>query len=94
MGRWCFLPLFLSNFHCIVTDLTGELSMGYGGPSVIYLGNNLSTFQLQDYGIDFDDVNHPVKAFKCRCGSEFCRDKSRFSSKYMTVAFMMHLTVC
>uniref|UniRef100_A0A0E0K2J6 SET domain-containing protein n=1 Tax=Oryza punctata TaxID=4537 RepID=A0A0E0K2J6_ORYPU len=29
-----------------------------------------------DYGIDFDDVDHPVKAFKCRCGSEFCRDKA------------------
>ncbi|OEL28761.1 Histone-lysine N-methyltransferase SUVR4, partial [Dichanthelium oligosanthes] len=33
-----------------------------------------------DYGIDFDDVNHPVKAFKCQCGSGFCRDKSRISS--------------
>lgn len=32
-----------------------------------------------DYGIDFDDVNHPVKAFKCRCGSELCRDKRRIS---------------
>ncbi|XP_062219683.1 histone-lysine N-methyltransferase SUVR4-like isoform X2 [Phragmites australis] len=30
-----------------------------------------------DYGIDFDDVNHPVKAFKCHCGSGFCRDKRR-----------------
>ncbi|KAG1354014.1 Histone-lysine N-methyltransferase SUVR4 [Cocos nucifera] len=27
-----------------------------------------------DYGIDFDDHTHPVKAFKCRCGSKFCRD--------------------
>ncbi|KAF0931560.1 hypothetical protein E2562_005530 [Oryza meyeriana var. granulata] len=26
-----------------------------------------------DYGIDFDDVDHPVKAFKCRCG----KSKSR-----------------
>ncbi|CAM8969251.1 unnamed protein product [Rhodiola kirilowii] len=26
-----------------------------------------------DYAIDFDDHNHPVKAFKCTCGSEFCR---------------------
>ncbi|KAL6634758.1 hypothetical protein ACP70R_027429 [Stipagrostis hirtigluma subsp. patula] len=32
-----------------------------------------------DYGIDFDDVNHPIKAFKCHCGSEFCRDKRRSS---------------
>ncbi|CAI9771226.1 unnamed protein product [Fraxinus pennsylvanica] len=28
-----------------------------------------------DYGIDFDDHSHPVKAFKCQCGSEFCRDR-------------------
>uniref|UniRef100_A0A7N2L7E7 Histone-lysine N-methyltransferase SUVR4 n=1 Tax=Quercus lobata TaxID=97700 RepID=A0A7N2L7E7_QUELO len=28
-----------------------------------------------DYGIDFADENHPIKAFQCRCGSEVCRDK-------------------
>ncbi|CAN4098120.1 unnamed protein product [Withania somnifera] len=28
-----------------------------------------------DYGIDFDDHEHPVKAFKCQCGSKFCRSK-------------------
>ncbi|CAN1176388.1 Histone-lysine N-methyltransferase SUVR4 [Linum perenne] len=28
-----------------------------------------------DYGIDFDDHDHPIKAFKCLCGSRFCRDK-------------------
>ncbi|XP_064992177.1 histone-lysine N-methyltransferase SUVR4-like isoform X5 [Musa acuminata AAA Group] len=36
-----------------------------------------------DYGIDFDDHEHPIKAFKCRCGSRFCRDikrRSMFSS--------------
>ncbi|XP_043704356.1 probable inactive histone-lysine N-methyltransferase SUVR2 isoform X2 [Telopea speciosissima] len=27
-----------------------------------------------DYGIDFDDHNHPVKAFRCRCKSKLCRD--------------------
>ncbi|KAL5206971.1 hypothetical protein ABZP36_031406 [Zizania latifolia] len=32
-----------------------------------------------DYGIDFDDVDHPIKAFKCHCGSEFCGDKRRIS---------------
>ncbi|KAH0993720.1 hypothetical protein GBA52_005203 [Prunus armeniaca] len=26
-----------------------------------------------DYGIDFDDHDHPVKAFQCLCGSPFCR---------------------
>ncbi|XP_064949041.1 histone-lysine N-methyltransferase SUVR4-like isoform X6 [Musa acuminata AAA Group] len=30
-----------------------------------------------DYGIDFDDHEHPIKAFKCRCGSRFCRDIKR-----------------
>ncbi|CAN4120658.1 unnamed protein product [Withania somnifera] len=28
-----------------------------------------------DYGIDFTDQSHPVKAFKCCCGSKFCRDQ-------------------
>ncbi|RWR81196.1 putative inactive histone-lysine N-methyltransferase SUVR2 [Cinnamomum micranthum f. kanehirae] len=27
-----------------------------------------------DYGIDFEDQNHPIEAFKCCCGSHFCRD--------------------
>nr|XP_043636420.1 probable inactive histone-lysine N-methyltransferase SUVR2 isoform X2 [Erigeron canadensis] len=30
-----------------------------------------------DYGIDFDDEEHPVKAFRCRCGSRFCRNVKR-----------------
>ncbi|XP_031121913.1 histone-lysine N-methyltransferase SUVR4-like isoform X2 [Ipomoea triloba] len=32
-----------------------------------------------DYGIDFDDVEHPIKAFKCQCGSRFCRNGRRSS---------------
>ncbi|XP_028803545.1 histone-lysine N-methyltransferase SUVR4-like [Neltuma alba] len=28
-----------------------------------------------DYGIDFDDHDHPIKAFQCCCGSSFCRNK-------------------
>ncbi|XP_058207893.1 probable inactive histone-lysine N-methyltransferase SUVR2 isoform X1 [Rhododendron vialii] len=32
-----------------------------------------------DYGIDFDDSDHPVKAFRCQCGSEFCRNIKRSS---------------
>ncbi|KAK4433144.1 Histone-lysine N-methyltransferase SUVR4 [Sesamum alatum] len=28
-----------------------------------------------DYGIDFDDKTHPVKAFQCHCGSPYCRDR-------------------
>ncbi|XP_017981247.1 PREDICTED: probable inactive histone-lysine N-methyltransferase SUVR2 isoform X4 [Theobroma cacao] len=34
-----------------------------------------------DYGIDFDDLDHPVKAFRCRCGSKFCRNMKR-STRY------------
>ncbi|KAF9676192.1 hypothetical protein SADUNF_Sadunf09G0112700 [Salix dunnii] len=30
-----------------------------------------------DYGIQFDDKYHPIKAFKCKCGSMGCRDKQR-----------------
>ncbi|POO02914.1 Histone-lysine N-methyltransferase SUVR4/SUVR1/SUVR [Trema orientale] len=30
-----------------------------------------------DYGIDFNDINHPIKAFHCRCGSANCRDNTR-----------------
>ncbi|XP_075653793.1 uncharacterized protein LOC142624159 [Castanea sativa] len=26
-----------------------------------------------DYGIDFNDCDHPVKAFQCLCGSQHCR---------------------
>ncbi|CAH9129964.1 unnamed protein product [Cuscuta epithymum] len=28
-----------------------------------------------DYGIDFNDLDHPIKAFKCCCGSAGCRDR-------------------
>ncbi|OMP03193.1 hypothetical protein COLO4_10579 [Corchorus olitorius] len=34
-----------------------------------------------DYGIDFDDLDHPIKAFRCRCGSMFCRNMKRSTSK-------------
>ncbi|KAG0454221.1 hypothetical protein HPP92_025525 [Vanilla planifolia] len=30
-----------------------------------------------DYGIDFEDHTHPIKAFKCCCGSRYCRDCHR-----------------
>ncbi|XP_050231027.1 histone-lysine N-methyltransferase SUVR4-like isoform X2 [Mercurialis annua] len=29
-----------------------------------------------DYGIEFDDKYHPIKAFKCKCGSSNCRDRT------------------
>lgn len=40
---------------------------------------------LQDYGIDFADENHPIKAFQCRCGSEVCRDKKHKRSVYIVL---------
>ncbi|XP_055959546.1 probable inactive histone-lysine N-methyltransferase SUVR2 isoform X2 [Mercurialis annua] len=30
-----------------------------------------------DYGIDFDDNDHPVEMFRCLCGSKFCRNMKR-----------------
>lgn len=30
-----------------------------------------------DYQIDFEDDGHPIKAFKCQCGSSVCRDVRR-----------------
>lgn len=39
--------------------------------------------QLQDYGIDFGDHKHPVKAFQCRCLSRFCRDKKKPSQCFL-----------
>ncbi|KAL7236134.1 hypothetical protein ACSBR1_019410 [Camellia fascicularis] len=39
-----------------------------------------------DYGIDFDDHDHPVKAFKCRCGSKFCRNIKRLSRSRSAVS--------
>uniref|UniRef100_A0A803PGI4 SET domain-containing protein n=1 Tax=Cannabis sativa TaxID=3483 RepID=A0A803PGI4_CANSA len=30
-----------------------------------------------DYGIDFDDLDHPIKPFECRCSSKFCRNMKR-----------------
>ncbi|XP_047941755.1 uncharacterized protein LOC125188754 isoform X4 [Salvia hispanica] len=34
-----------------------------------------------DYAIDFDDHDHPVKAFHCQCGSKFCRNIRRSRSR-------------
>lgn len=34
-----------------------------------------------DYGIDFNDRVHPVKAFRCQCGSRYCRNIRRSRSE-------------
>ncbi|XP_024369792.1 uncharacterized protein [Physcomitrium patens] len=31
---------------------------------------------IWDYGLDFNDKDHPLRAFECLCGSDFCRGKS------------------
>ncbi|XP_042453286.1 histone-lysine N-methyltransferase SUVR4-like [Zingiber officinale] len=38
-----------------------------------------------DYCIDFDDDSHPVKAFRCRCGSRFCRDTRSHRSSIISL---------
>ncbi|XP_031112413.1 probable inactive histone-lysine N-methyltransferase SUVR2 isoform X1 [Ipomoea triloba] len=45
-----------------------------------------------DYGIDFDDLDYPIKAFQCQCGSQFCRNIKRLSSKYQgnDIMFIPH----
>ncbi|XP_062148347.1 probable inactive histone-lysine N-methyltransferase SUVR2 isoform X6 [Alnus glutinosa] len=40
-----------------------------------------------DYGIDFDDHDQPVEAFRCLCGSKFCRNMKRsIRSRSATIA--------
>nr|KYP74130.1 Histone-lysine N-methyltransferase SUVR2 [Cajanus cajan] len=41
-----------------------------------------SYINISDYGIDFDDHDHLVKLFQCRCGSKFCRNMKRSNSKF------------
>ncbi|KAL4190532.1 hypothetical protein AMTRI_Chr07g76180 [Amborella trichopoda] len=44
--------------------------------------------EIEDYGIDFEDHDHPVKAFKCLCGSKLCRgigQRSRTKVRPLTV---------
>ncbi|KAF2292701.1 hypothetical protein GH714_026810 [Hevea brasiliensis] len=36
-----------------------------------------------DYGLDFDDDDHPVEVFKCLCSSKFCRNMKRPNSKFI-----------
>lgn len=52
-----------------------------------FTSRNVRAFEelTWDYGIDFSDHDHPIKAFKCRCGSRFCRDKTtkKRSRKYL-----------
>ncbi|XP_027367291.1 probable inactive histone-lysine N-methyltransferase SUVR2 [Abrus precatorius] len=45
----------------------------------LFTNRNVNAYEelTWDYGIDFDDHDHPIKAFRCCCGSTFCRDKKQ-----------------
>ncbi|KAK6940616.1 SET domain [Dillenia turbinata] len=45
-----------------------------------------------DYGIDFDDSDHHVKAFQCKCGSEYCRNMKRTNQacNYCSLIMLAH----
>ncbi|KAL2325326.1 hypothetical protein Fmac_024384 [Flemingia macrophylla] len=49
----------------------------------LFTNRNVNAYEelTWDYGIDFDDHEHPIKAFKCCCGSALCRDKKQKVSK-------------
>ncbi|XP_050381863.1 histone-lysine N-methyltransferase SUVR4 [Argentina anserina] len=38
-----------------------------------------------DYTIEFDDDEHPVDAFSCLCGSQYCRDTKRKGKKVVNL---------
>ncbi|KAE8668792.1 60S ribosomal protein L23 [Hibiscus syriacus] len=42
-----------------------------------------------DYGIAFDDLDHPVKAFQCRCGSNFCRNMKRSTTPQTSISTIL-----
>ncbi|ESW19200.1 hypothetical protein PHAVU_006G104500 [Phaseolus vulgaris] len=44
-----------------------------------FTNKNVSAYEelTWDYGIDFADEDHPIKAFRCSCGSTLCRDKKQ-----------------
>ncbi|TYI15970.1 hypothetical protein ES332_A08G223700v1 [Gossypium tomentosum] len=47
-----------------------------------------------DYGIDFDDLDHHVKTFQCRCGSKFCRNMKRPTMKGIKGRLSMLASAC
>lgn len=49
---------------------------------------------LQDYGIDFDDHDQPVKLFQCKCGSKFCRNMKRSNSRFNFSNNLLYLIFC
>ena len=72
-----FLPSFLPSIFKVMCTITCLMSFF-----------SYTVYSLQDYGIDFDDRTHPIRAFKCCCRSKFCRDMRNVSSKYTSFKYM------
>ncbi|KAH1192043.1 Histone-lysine N-methyltransferase SUVR4 [Glycine max] len=51
----------------------------------LFTNRNVNAYEelTWDYGIDFDDHEHPIKAFNCCCGSGFCRDKKQKGTRLL-----------
>ncbi|KAG2384379.1 Suppressor of variegation 3-9-related protein [Vigna angularis] len=54
---------------------------------------------VTDYGIDFDDHDHPIKVFQCSCGSKLCRHIKRSNTSYaqpimIIVKYRAHILFC
>ncbi|KAF6144451.1 hypothetical protein GIB67_024678 [Kingdonia uniflora] len=43
-----------------------------------------------DYHMDFDDENHPIDAFKCKCGSKGCNDVNRNKRAHSKALVIRH----
>ncbi|KAL0370404.1 UNVERIFIED_CONTAM: putative inactive histone-lysine N-methyltransferase SUVR2 [Sesamum angustifolium] len=43
-----------------------------------------------DYGIEFDDNDYPIKAFRCQCGSKFCRNIKRSNIETSSSVMKLH----
>ncbi|CAI8603302.1 unnamed protein product [Vicia faba] len=58
----------------------------------LFTKRNVSAYEelTWDYGIDFDDHTHPIKAFKCCCGSAHCRDKKQKGTKSAKTKKLKH----
>ncbi|KAF7818470.1 putative inactive histone-lysine N-methyltransferase SUVR2 isoform X1 [Senna tora] len=72
------LAFFTSRKIAALEELTWV--SGFGKVFACLDRNMVLSFALvnsQDYSIDFDDHEHPIKLFCCSCGSKFCRKMKR-----------------
>lgn len=70
------LSLLISANPCTIHEIL-KISFGLVSKGTIFILFLTHGSPLQDYGINFDDDNHLVKTFRCRCGSKFCQDMKR-----------------